>query len=100
MHSRNEDLQRQINSLQFQLNAKERHTEAADRRAREAEQREAHLKELARRFWRDEWSGMKDYVGLFNNGDRKDIDEIEKRVRAEYGELFGSDTEGRERGER
>lgn len=67
---------------------------AAEERARQAELREARLKELAKRFWRDEWSGMKDYVGLFNNGDtNRDILEIEERILMEYKELFGDDVE-------
>lgn len=95
------DLHRQVQDLQNQLDAKVCEADEANRRADYAAQRETHLKELAKRFWGEEWSGLKDFVGLFNNGDMSsDIDEIEKRILVEYGELFRGEERGRKDDER
>ncbi|PSN72142.1 hypothetical protein BS50DRAFT_569686, partial [Corynespora cassiicola Philippines] len=80
------DLQAQVAELQLQLALKTAEAEAASARAARAEQKEARIKELARKFWRDEFSGMKEYMSLM--GDEKQVREIEKRMLVEYDELF------------
>ncbi|KAF2681731.1 hypothetical protein K458DRAFT_456809 [Lentithecium fluviatile CBS 122367] len=87
----NASLHQQITALQSSLTTQTALTNSAARRAQCAEEREAYLESLARKFWKDEWSGMKDYVSLFNNREAsRDIEEIEQRVLREYGALFGA----------
>ncbi|KAF2646262.1 hypothetical protein P280DRAFT_544650 [Massarina eburnea CBS 473.64] len=87
----NADLQRQLEDLKTKLERKTVEVEAAQIRAQQAEHRETKIKELARKFWKEEWSGMKEYVGLFNSEDEdvgKDLKEIEEQILKEYRELF------------
>jgi hypothetical protein len=88
----NAGLQRRLEDLEVQLDAKTVEVEEAQQRAQDAEEKEARIKELGRKFWLEEWRGMKEYLGLIRDesGDvARDLGEIEERILREYRELFG-----------
>ncbi|KAF2264204.1 hypothetical protein CC78DRAFT_568507 [Lojkania enalia] len=88
------ELQQQIHDLQLQLEAKTQEADSANARAEEAKHREKKVKELAKRFWDEEWRSMREYMLAFSA--REDVEEIEERILGEYGGLFGRGGDGGE----
>ncbi|KAF2727446.1 hypothetical protein EJ04DRAFT_582036 [Polyplosphaeria fusca] len=88
-HSETTELQRQLADLQSQLQHQSQQADAAKARAHQAEQREKEIRDLAQRFWKEEWSaksGMRDY--MLACSEKRYVDDIEERILHEYGGLF------------
>lgn len=60
--------------------------EYANSRARKAEEGRRRLKDMGERFWREEWSKMRDYMKVFSG--EGPVTEIERALESEYGGLF------------
>jgi hypothetical protein len=80
-------MQRQVQDLQAQLEQRTHEAEVANNKAEKAEHREREMQKAAKKFWKEEWSGMRDY--MLACSEEKYVKEIEERILSEYEDLFG-----------